>query len=252
MSTLDGKSIVVTGAAQGIGQATAQLATREGGRVLTVDLDEAGLEETGRLVEAEGGQSLRRVCDVTDRSQVDEAVAEAVSENGPVDVLVNLATAFTPGPLEEQTEEDLKLALDVNVLGTFNFMQACFPHMRERGGRIINFGSGSGTGGSAMRASYNAAKEAIRGLSKSAANEWAQYGITVNCVVPMAKTPTFDSTVEGLGEGALERIVATHPMRRVGDPLTDIAPVVTFLASDGAQFITGRTLFVDGGLGGYM
>jgi len=249
---LEGKSIIVTGAAQGIGQALSQLTAREGGKVLAVDVNEAGLEETARRVQSEGGTLLTRICDVTDRAQVDEAVAQAVSDHGPVDAMYNVAAIIAVAPFEEQTIDDLQRTLAVSVFGTFNFMQACFPHMRDRGGRIINFGSGSGTRGARTHSTYAAAKEAIRGLSKSAANEWGRYAITVNTVIPMAKTPMFDGAVEAQGEGAIDRIIKAVPLGRTGDPLTDIAPVAIFLATDAARFMTGRTLYADGGLGGAM
>jgi NAD(P)-dependent dehydrogenase (short-subunit alcohol dehydrogenase family) len=245
--------MIVTGAAQGIGQATAQLATREGANVLALDVNGTGLEETARLVASEGGTPLTAICDVTLRDQIDAAVATAVDRYGTVDVLVNTATAFTPAPFEEQTDADLRLALDVNVFGTFHSMLACFPHMRERGGRIINFASASGTRGSRNRSTYNAAKEAVRGLTKSAANEWGRFQITVNALIPMANSPTFRNTIDDEGgEAFLQQMLKALPLGRVGDPLTDIAPAVVFLASDAARFITGRTLMVDGGGGSFM
>jgi NAD(P)-dependent dehydrogenase (short-subunit alcohol dehydrogenase family) len=251
MGLLDGKSVVVCGAAQGIPQAVAQLATREGGKVLALDINAEGLEETARLILKEGGRPLTTVCDVTDRSQVDEAVALAAKEHGTVDVLVNGAMTIKIGPFEEHTAEDLQRVLNVNLFGPFHFMQACFPHMREHGGRIINFASGSGTRGSADHGSYAASKEGLRGLSKAAAKAWIQYGITVNCVMPHAATPGMQEVALARGPEGLENVRKLHPMQRHGDAMTDIAPVVVFLASDGAGYINGRSIFVDGGFSGF-
>ena len=251
MGQLDGKSVIVCGAAQGIPQAVAQLATREGARVLALDINAEGLEETARLVAKEGGTPLTTVCDVTDRTQVDAAVELAASEHGTVDVLVNGAMNIVISPFEEQTAEDLQAVLDVNLFGPFHFMQACFPHMREHGGRIINFASGAGTGGSPTFGSYSAAKEGLRGLSKAAAKAWIGRGITVNCVIPQAATPGMVEVAEAMGEGGAEHLRLLHPMQRHGDPITDIAPAVIFLASEGAGYITGRSIFVDGGFAGF-
>ena len=248
---LDGKSVIITGAAQGIGQAVAQLGTREGANVLALDLNPDGLEETARLVEAEGGTPLTTICDVTNRAQVDDAVALAASKHGTVDVLVNCAMNIKVSEFEDQTAEDLQRVLDVNLFGPFHFMQACYPHMKEHGGRVINFASGSGTRGSARYGSYCAAKEGLRGLSKAAAKAWIAHGITINCIMPQAHTPGMEEVALTRGPQGFEEITQAHPMKRHGDPMTDIAPVVIFLASEGAGYITGRSIFVDGGSTGF-
>jgi NAD(P)-dependent dehydrogenase (short-subunit alcohol dehydrogenase family) len=249
---LDDRSVIVAGGASGIGQAVAQLATREGAKVLAVDIDEVGLEKTHELIGKEGGVPLTQVCDITDRGQVDAAVARVVSEYGTIDVVVSAAMIIKVGPLEDQSAEDLQRALDVNLVGPFHFMQAAFPYMRDRGGRIINFASGSGTSGIPTHSTYATAKEALRGLTKAAAHEWGRYEITVNCVMPMAATPSFHGALEQMPERSMEQVISAHPMQRVGDALLDIAPVVVFLASEGARYINGRSIFVDGGIGGFM
>jgi NAD(P)-dependent dehydrogenase (short-subunit alcohol dehydrogenase family) len=125
-------------------------------------------------------------------------------------------------------------------------MQAAFPHMRERGGRIINFASGYGMIGNAGTVGYNITKEAVRGLTRTAAREWARYAITVNVVAPTAKTDSADEIERADPEG-MAAAVAAIPMGRNGDPHLDIAPAVLFLATDDARYITGQTLGVDGG-----
>lgn len=250
MSQLDGKRVIVAGAGQGVGQAVAQRCAREGAQVLAVDINAAGLESTAQLAREDGNQILTQVVNVAERSQVDAAVAHAATSFGGVDVIVNTVMVIKVAPLEEQTESDLRRAFDVMVLGTFNLMQAAFPYLKEHGGRIINFGSGSGTGGAPTHSTYATAKEAVRGLTKVAANEWGRFQITSNIVIPAAATPSFTATVDAMGEGALDQLNAMHPMGRIaGDPLDDIAPLVVFLASDGANYINGRSIFVDGGFG---
>jgi len=252
MGLLDGKSFIVHGAAQGIPQAVSVLATREGARVLAVDINGEGLEETAHLIEKEGGTPQTMLCDVTDREQVFAAVDRAAEVHGGIDVLVNGAMNIRVGPFEEQTPEDFLFVLDVNLFGPFHFMQACFPHLRESGaGRVISFASGSGTRGSPDHSTYAAAKEGLRGMSKAVARAWVGHGITVNCIMPHANTPGMVEVANQRGPDGFQNVVNAHPTGRLGDPYTDIAPVVLFLASDGAGYITGRSIFVDGGYSGF-
>jgi NAD(P)-dependent dehydrogenase (short-subunit alcohol dehydrogenase family) len=135
-----------------------------------------------------------------------------------------------PTPLESFDDAELDWTFDTGFRGTFWAMQAAFPHMRERGGRIINFASPYGMTGNDGTVGYNITKEAIRALTRTAAREWGRHAITVNTVLPTAKT------------------VASIPMGRLGDPHLDIAPAVLLLATDDARYITGQTLGVDGGM----
>ncbi|MGE0384976.1 MAG: SDR family NAD(P)-dependent oxidoreductase [Gammaproteobacteria bacterium] len=252
MGELEGRVAIVTGAGRGILRASALALAGAGAAVMAIDIDEAGATQTAAVIGGAGGHALGRHCDVTNRAQVDAAVGAAVSAFGRVDIVVNGATVFRMHPFEEQTEEDLMQAWRVNVLGTFNCMQAAFPHLRAQGyGKIVNFGSGAATSGAPGQASYAAAKEGVRGLTRTAAREWGRHGIRVNSLIPMAVTPGFENAVRELGRD-LGAMASAVPLGRLGDPARDVAPVVVFLASAASDFMTGRTLFADGGQAGYL
>ena len=175
---------------------------------------------------------------------------------GSLDILVNNAQSWgtrdqptglpVPAPLESFDDAELDWTFDTGFRGTFWAMQAAFPHMRERGGRIINFASMYGMIGNAGTVGYNITKEAVRGLTRTAAREWGRYAITVNVVAPTAKTDAADN-IERADPEAMAAAVAAIPAGRLGDPHLDIAPAVLFLATDDARYITGQTLGVDGG-----
>ncbi|GGZ18925.1 SDR family NAD(P)-dependent oxidoreductase [Streptomyces nitrosporeus] len=241
--TLENKVAVVTGGASGIGEAVTRLFVERGARVVVIDLQQAA----GDAVVAELGDAVAFIRgDVSDRSVAEQAVATAVERFGKLDVLVNNASASRVRPFVEQTEDDWKLALDTGLFATRNFMVAAYEELRKTRGAVVNFASGAGIDGQPNQASYAAAKEAIRGLSRVVANEWAADRIRVNVVSPMAKTAGVAQWAEANPEQyALS--AAKVPLGRFGDPMKDVAPVVAFLASDDAQYITGQTLMADGG-----
>ena len=181
-------------------------------------------------------------CDVADQGACESAVQQVAGEFGGIDVLVNMAQHFVVGtPLLDLTADDMFRSFDVGPVSAMRLMQLCHPYMKARGGgTVINFASGSGTGGALGQAAYAAAKEALRGLTKTAALEWGPDNIRVNAICPVA-TSKSDKTW-------LEWFKQTSPLRRVGDPESDIGGTVVFLAGPGG-FITGRTLHVDGGMG---
>lgn len=234
---------VVTGGASGIGRAIVDALVAEGCRVVIVDRD----EEAGAAAVAALGDGTRFVGgDVGDPATAESAVATAVEAFGPPSMLVNGAQGSVQRPLLEQTRADFDLALDTGLHATFNFMKAAHPHLLETGGAIVNFASGSGLDGMPTQASYAAAKEAIRGLSRVAANEWALDGIRVNVVCPIAATGGVKAWSENFPE-EYARIVAKNPMGRWGSPEDDIAPIVLFLLSDASRYMTGQTVMADGG-----
>jgi NAD(P)-dependent dehydrogenase (short-subunit alcohol dehydrogenase family) len=191
-------------------------------------------------------------CDVGDRESVFAMVAAAVDRFGRVDAIVNNAQSFRPVmPLEDVTEDDMNLLYRTGTLGTLWGMQAVFPHMRDAGyGRIVNVGSANGIRGAAGFGPYNASKEAIRALTRTAAREWARYGIVTNCYCPAAAGHRDRPPDGDLRADAWDAMYHNHPMSRDGDPEEDIAPVVLFLCSPAAQWLNGETLMLDGG--GYM
>ena len=240
---LAGRVALVTGAGAGIGAGIARRFADEGARVVVAEFDEA----SGRAVADEVG-GLFVATDVADRSQVEDAVAAALAEYGSLDVLVN--NAWGGGGLarvEHKTDEDLAHGVAVGYYGPFWAMRAAFAHMKERGwGRIVNMCSLNGVNAHVGSLEYNAAKEALRALTRTAAREWAPTGVTVNALCPAAKSQAFFRAIGEYPE--LEAMAdAANPMGRMGDPYEDIAPVAVFLASEGARYLTGNTLFVDGG-----
>lgn len=241
--TLEGRVAVVTGAGDGIGAAVARAYAAEGARVVVAELS----EESGRAV-AEEVDGLFVRTDVSDRGQVEAMVQAAVDTWGSVDVLVN--NAWGSGSISRVEHKDdaaVDRALSVGFRGPLWAMQAAFPHMRGRGwGRVVNMCSLNGVNAHVGTLEYNAAKEALRTLTRTAAREWAPTGVVVNALCPGAKSAAFHR-VMGQHPELEEMADRGNPMGRIGDPLDDIAPVAVFLASDACRYLTGNTLFVDGG-----
>lgn len=161
-------------------------------------------------------------------------------------VLVNNAHASRQAPLLQTTQEMLDLSLGTGFYPTLWLMQACHAQLKANAGAVINFASGAGIDGQATQTSYAAAKEAIRGISRVAANEWGPDNINVNLISPLALTEGVEAYISA-NPGMEERLLARTPMRRFGDPESDIGRAAVFLASDDANYITGQTLMVDGG-----
>lgn len=241
--SLEGRVAIVTGAGDGIGAAVARRFAAEGARVVVAELN----EETGRATAEEiAGRFVRT--DVSDKAQVLAMVDTAVREWGSVDILVNNAWgAGDVGRVENKTDAMMARGLGVGFYGPLWAMQAAFAHMKaRRWGRVINMCSLNGVNAHMGTLEYNAAKEALRTLTRTAAREWAPTGVVVNAICPGAKSAAFRRMMSEHPE--LEgQADATNPMGRIGDPDQDIAPVAAFLAGEGARYMTGNTLFVDGG-----
>jgi NAD(P)-dependent dehydrogenase (short-subunit alcohol dehydrogenase family) len=243
-----GRVVIVTGAGQGIGRGIALHLTRGGACVVVAEWKAHRAERTVAEIEAEGGTAMASVCDISDKSAVDAMVASTVERFGRVDALVNNAQTFRPtAPMATVSSDDVDVFYESGVKGTLWAMQAVRPHMAAAGwGRIVNFASAAGITGMRGYGAYNASKEAIRALTRTAAREWGRDGIVVNCVCPAAASP------RGLDAAARDseahhQFLREHPIGRQGDPEDDIAPVVLFLCSDASRYLTGQTLMVDGG-----
>jgi NAD(P)-dependent dehydrogenase (short-subunit alcohol dehydrogenase family) len=247
MGKLDNKVAIVTGAGQGIGRGTALALAGEGAAVVIVDMKKENCIRTVNEIKLLGGRALATHCDVSRRDQVNAAVAAAAKEFGTVDILVNVAQAMRNDVLfQDTTDEDMTLALGSGLMGTFYFMQECFPYMKEHGGKIINFGSAAGLEGHSGWTAYAASKEGIRALTRVACHEWGQYKINVNAICPLASSPHMLEW-GAANPGMLDLIAAMTPLRRLGDCEKDIGQAVVFLASSDSDYITGQTLMVDGG-----
>jgi NAD(P)-dependent dehydrogenase (short-subunit alcohol dehydrogenase family) len=249
MARLDGKAAIVTGAGQGIGRGVARAFGREGAAVTIAEINpNTGSAVAKELEDELGAPALFVRTDVLDREQVQRMVDATIETFERVDVLVN--NAYVAGPfsrLEEKPADDLLLAYRGGPLHTLWAMQAVFPHMvGQGGGRIINFVSLNGINAHMYSADYNAAKEAIRALTRTAAREWAHRNILVNAIAPAAATPAYVAFAEAAPENAAE-MLEQNPMGRMGDPERDIGGVAVFLASDDSRYVTGNTVFADGG-----
>ncbi|WP_226016586.1 SDR family NAD(P)-dependent oxidoreductase [Novosphingobium sp. FKTRR1] len=236
---------IVTGAARGVGKGVATAFVKAGASVLIVDreveLGNATAAELGEL-----GQVHFLPVDLADREALPAIVAEAVGRFGRLDTLVNAAQASAQLPLIETSIEAMNIAFDTGFWPTFLLMKAAYPHLVATQGSVINFGSGAGIQGMPTQASYGAAKEAIRSLSKTAAQEWGEQGVRVNVICPFALSPGVEQWRQHFPQ-AYEGQIAKVPLRRIGDPESDIGAAAVFLASSLSGYVTGQTLMVDGG-----
>jgi NAD(P)-dependent dehydrogenase (short-subunit alcohol dehydrogenase family) len=237
---------VVTGAAMGIGRAYALQLAAEGADIVVADLGDG--EETANLVRAAGGTATTVTCDVSDPDSV-AALAEEVAALGGADILVNNAGIYPMGPFESITFDDWKRVLSVNLDSVFLMSKALVPHMREqKWGRIICIASGMFHAGSPGSLHYVASKGGVIGFVRSLASELGVDGITVNAIAPGLTRSAGTSTGVHDQLGLFDYVTEHQSIKRVGQP-EDLAPAVSFLASDDASFITGQTLLVDGGMG---
>jgi 3-oxoacyl-[acyl-carrier protein] reductase len=243
--TLEGKCAVVTGAGRGIGKAIAGRLASLGAAVAIVDIDGETARTTAAEIASTGVTAVGYELDITDAEAVLDVFKKIVSDLGGLDILVNNAGLTRDNLLLRMTPDDWDLVMKVNLKGAFNCIRAAVrPMMSQRSGRIINISSVVGIVGNAGQANYAASKAGLIALTKSVAREFGGRGITANAVAPgFIETPMTESLPEKVREDFASKIV----LRRFGKP-SDVANLVAFLASDEADYITGQTVNIDGGM----
>lgn len=263
MGFLTGKTAIITGGGRAvlsdgrcgsIGYGIATAYAKEGANLVitgrNVQKLEDAKEELERLYHVQVLPVQADVCAGADNEAVvGNVVQKAIDTFGRIDVLINNAQASASGvPLEKHSTEDFNLALFSGLYATFYYMKACYPYLKETRGSIVNFGSGAGLFGNNGQASYAAAKEGIRGMSRVAANEWAKDGINVNVVCPLAWTAQLEKFKMAYPD-AFEKNVKMPPAGHYGDAEMEIGRICVQLANPDFKYMTGETLTVEGGMG---
>jgi len=256
MGELGGKVAIVTGSGRGIGRAVAKVFAREGAKVVVASRTPATVESVVAEITAEGNTAIGVPTDVSNKADIWNMVAKAVEAFGTVDILVNNAQGFgtaasprvstIPTPLEDTDDDEWDYTFRTGATATLWGMQAVFPHMKDHGGRIINLSSGSGMEGFPGNTPYNATKEAIRALTRTAAREWGKYAIAVNTINPSLKTDAWDNWLAN-NTDYVEGLKAKMPLGFLGDPEEHGAPWFVWLAGKGGEYVTGMTVFLNGG-----
>ena len=245
MKRLEGKVCLITGAGQGIGEATALKFAREGAVVIACDLKQEQVDAVAQACRAAGTQAEGQVMDVTNRAQVDAVVAQVMAAHGRIDVLVNNAGITQDARLQKMTLEQFDRVIDVNLRGVFHCAQAVAGHMTQQGsGVILNASSVVGLYGNFGQTNYAATKFGVIGFTKTWARELSPKGVRVNAVAPgFIKTPM----IATVPDKVLDELAQKVPLKRLGQA-EEIANAYAFLASDEASYITGAVIEVDGGL----
>ena len=245
---LEGRVVLVTGGASGLGLGMATAMAAHGAAVvLACRRPETGEPAAAGLREA--GHDVRCVrCDVTSADDLRTAVDATVTAHGRLDCMVHNAIASTGGPtrIQDVAQDHWDAMVGTAIRATFEGARAAHPHLREAGGSMILMTSSAGMEGSASLPVYAMVKAAQRTLAKGLAAEWGADGIRVNCIAPVADTPAMERAYDE-NPVLQERLLERTPLGRIGDPLGDVGPAAVFLASDMARFMTGQTLCVDGG-----
>lgn len=244
---LEGLVVLITGGGQGVGLGIAEACAAAGARLVLTGRDADKLEGVAADLRRRGTEVVTVAGDVRTRATAERNVAAAIERFGRLDVLVNNAQSSVPGvPLEQIDDATISLTIESGLFGTLYHMQAAFPHLKERGGSIINFGSREGEYGGVGFGIYAATKEGIRGLSRTAAREWGRHRIRVNVICPAALSPVAKQYLAEHPKEA-EYYLSQTALGYFGDPAADIGPVAVFLASQESHYVTGQTINADGG-----
>jgi NAD(P)-dependent dehydrogenase (short-subunit alcohol dehydrogenase family) len=244
---LSGQVAIVTGAGQGVGRGVALAVAAAGGRVMVLGRTLSKCEAVVKEIAERGGDSVAERCDIEHHDQVIASVQRAVDRWGRIDLLVNNAQTKRYQSLRRMTDADMDTMWRSGPMASLWFMQACFPHLRESQGCIVNMGSGSSILPLGAMGGYAMTKEAVRVLSRVGAVEWGRFGIRVNSICPLAASPGFEEFSDA-APGAMEaEVVPKVPLGRLGDPELDVGRAVVYLASEAGRYVSGTTLMVDGG-----
>jgi 3-oxoacyl-[acyl-carrier protein] reductase len=242
-----GKAVLVTGAASGMGRATAHLFADEGAKVAVTDLVAEKVQAVVEEITDAGGLARGWALDVTDQAAVDRVVAEVNEAFGALDILVNNAGMVAGGPVDGPSYlDDLQRTLDVDLIAHVRTIRAALPHLKQSGeGRIVNIASTEGSGATKYNSAYVAAKHGVIGLTRALAMELGEFGITVNCVQP---GPIRTGMTAGIPEEAKAKFARRRvPLRRYGDP-EEVAQMTLSLCLPAMSYLTGVNVPVDGGL----
>ena len=246
---LAGRSVLVTGAATGLGRAISRAAAARGASVLVTALEAASAAAVVEEIAASGGEAASIACDVTDAAAVRAAVAFAVERFGRLDAVVHSATSAGSGDLaeiEDMSDAVWRGNIDVSLTGLFHLARESSAALEAAGGAMLVLTSTAAFKGAARQSAYAAVKGAQRGFVKALAREWGPSGVRVNALSPSALTPTLARFIDQ--NPAMRRVLLDRAaLRRLGDPDGDIAPAACFLIGPDAAFVTGQTLIVDGG-----
>ena len=249
-SSFAGQIVIVTGAASGIGRASAELIAKRGANVICLDLNQVGLQEVVSKIKSNSGKATAKVLDISNQEQVFKIIAEIKKENGQIDALINCAGLA--GPTTDFVEDikwpDYEKVLSINLFGAIWLTQAVLPTMKaQKYGRIVQVTSIAGKEGNPKMAPYNTSKSGLIGFVKGVAKENAQNGITVNALAPaVIATPINENTSEEM----LKYMISRIPMGRLGEP-NEVAEIIAFMASKACSFTTGFTFDISGGRATY-
>ena len=249
-SSFAGQIVIVTGAASGIGRASAELIAKRGANVICLDLNQVGLQEVVSKIKSNAGKATAKVLDISNQEQVFKIISEIKKENGQIDALINCAGLA--GPTTDFVEDikwpDYEKVLAINLFGAIWLTQAVLPTMKaQKYGRIVQVTSIAGKEGNPKMAPYNTSKSGLIGFVKGVAKENAQNGITVNALAPaVIATPINENTSEEM----LKYMISRIPMGRLGEP-NEVAEIIAFMASKACSFTTGFTFDISGGRATY-
>lgn len=251
---LNGKRIIVTGSTYGIGASVTRALVDAGAKVASMARSiDLGQRQAAELSAGAPGMIDFYRCDVSDRAEVKEAFASAVARMGGLDALVHVAGVEGGGNPEDETDDDWDRTFAINAKGTFIVNQEAFPYLKNSGGgTILNFGAGAGLVGLSTNAVYSASKGAVAAWTRSVAAAWGKHNISVNNICPAVWSPMYDEHRARLTPEQLERHEARmaeiiHIGGKLGDADRDLAPIIVFLCTDGARYITGQSISIDGG-----